>query len=445
MAYITRDRFSVNGSGVKVGVIADGIKDRQVVQTAGELPSINTVHAGDPNGNEGTAMLEIVYDIAPSSQLYFAGLNLATDGPNVMASRIDALWNNGCRVIVDDIGYSDEPFFSDQSALGTAIRNFISYGNTYVSAAGNDAQRLYNSSTNFFGTDSLHRFSGSADSVTFTLPASTNTEVVLQWASNWLFPEMDIDLYVFNSAGQRVGSGGTTRQNANNPPFERVTGVSSGSSSQTFTVRIKWYGGSQQNGIEFSLWIPQGTTTNSGTRHIFGHPAYPNVISVAAYHFDNQNSLATYSSKGPSSMYVSQPTGQWTTQNTPAITATSKVKTYVGITGLWPPGNPYFEGTSASAPHMAGIAALYYERFPSKNNQDFFNDLTSTATTIATGSGGTWNNQSGYGKANAYEAVIKGLPVLNNPNVTANTSWNGVRITGTAQISNGAQVVVPSG
>ncbi|MBI2428905.1 MAG: hypothetical protein HYV29_08945, partial [Ignavibacteriales bacterium] len=48
-----RDRFTLNGNGVNVGVISDGVQARDTVRWAGELPYITVVNAGRPDGDEG--------------------------------------------------------------------------------------------------------------------------------------------------------------------------------------------------------------------------------------------------------------------------------------------------------------------------------------------------------------------------------------------------------
>ena len=53
-------------------------------------------------GDEGTALLEIVHDLAPGAELYFA---TGFDGQAQMAANIEALCEAGANVIVDDIGY----------------------------------------------------------------------------------------------------------------------------------------------------------------------------------------------------------------------------------------------------------------------------------------------------------------------------------------------------
>ena len=100
-----------DGTGIKVGVISTGVPNINSSIGSQDLPSMNnTTHilnAGNTGDNEGTAMLEIVHDLAPGADLYFAGVS-PTDMPNDMAGRIIQLRDAGCKVIVDDLGWPYE-------------------------------------------------------------------------------------------------------------------------------------------------------------------------------------------------------------------------------------------------------------------------------------------------------------------------------------------------
>jgi hypothetical protein len=62
-----------NGTGVTVGVISDGINSLPSAQATGDLGPV-TVPPGCQagSGDEGTAMLEIVHDLAPGARLLFS-------------------------------------------------------------------------------------------------------------------------------------------------------------------------------------------------------------------------------------------------------------------------------------------------------------------------------------------------------------------------------------
>ena len=74
-ADLVRELSGLSGRGVKVGVISGGVDARHTAQASGDLPSDIEI---DPdrrgNGEEGTALLEIVHDLAPDASLAFPPL-----------------------------------------------------------------------------------------------------------------------------------------------------------------------------------------------------------------------------------------------------------------------------------------------------------------------------------------------------------------------------------
>ena len=133
-ATFARQMYSVDGTGIVVGVLSDGVDSLADRQATGDLPPHVTILPGQAGtGDEGTAMLEIVHDLAPGAELYFA---TAITGQEQFAANIKALCDAGVNVIVDDILYFREAAFED-GIIAQGITAATSDGCFYFSAAGN--------------------------------------------------------------------------------------------------------------------------------------------------------------------------------------------------------------------------------------------------------------------------------------------------------------------
>jgi hypothetical protein len=133
--------LSVNGSGIKVGVLSDSFNDlggAAADEASGALPSASHIQVlkdyASGGSDEGRAMMQIVHDIAPGADLAFY---TAFDSEQDFANGILALAAAGCKVICDDVGYFDEPFFQN-GVIAQAIQTVEAEGVTYVTAAGNE-------------------------------------------------------------------------------------------------------------------------------------------------------------------------------------------------------------------------------------------------------------------------------------------------------------------
>ncbi len=137
-------------SDVATGALPAGVN---VLGEAGCSNYLFPDSAGQPTGlplsDEGRAMLQIVHSVAPGASLaFYTGDNSEAD----FANGIQALANAGARVIADDLGYYDEPFFQD-GLIAQAIDTVESQGVAYFSAAGNDQETpSYMNTTPSFAT-----------------------------------------------------------------------------------------------------------------------------------------------------------------------------------------------------------------------------------------------------------------------------------------------------
>src|SRR5580704_17666047 len=207
--------LSVNGSGIKVGVLSDSFNDLGGAagdEASGALPSSVQVLADLASGgtDEGRAMLQIIHDIAPGASLaFYTAFNSEQD----FANGILALANAGAKVIVDDVGYSDEPFFQN-GVIAQAIQTVEAEGVTYVTAAGNDGSNGYQAAwTPISGTFDGHSL---ADAESFggslTQTIAVNNEgtgdtipLVLEWNQAFGAATSDLELLVFHN-GTLVGT-----------------------------------------------------------------------------------------------------------------------------------------------------------------------------------------------------------------------------------------------
>src|SRR4051812_11114601 len=134
-ADVARSTYGVDGTGIKIGFISTSFNQQNGqagdIQN-GLLPPANHIHILNDDGtggtsDEGRAMAQIIYSIAPNAQLYFStGSN---QGPAGMAAAIAALQAAGCQIICDDIDYSgsttqgflSEPFYQLGDPITQAI------------------------------------------------------------------------------------------------------------------------------------------------------------------------------------------------------------------------------------------------------------------------------------------------------------------------------------
>ena len=118
LAVLARAAFKTTGAGIKIGVLSDGVRNLAISQAAGDLGHVTVIGPPAPCANfivcdEGTAMLEIIHDLAPGAELYFASGFVSITS---FADNIRALRAAGCDIIVDDVFYFVESPFQDGQA-----------------------------------------------------------------------------------------------------------------------------------------------------------------------------------------------------------------------------------------------------------------------------------------------------------------------------------------
>jgi subtilisin family serine protease len=428
-----RNILGFDGTGVKIGVISDGVDSLAMSQATGDLPGFVDVGSNANGGDEGTAMLEIIHDIAPGADLAFY-----TAFPTSMnfLNAITFFMNNGVDIIVDDVGFLTQPYFQD-GELAQAAQNAVDNGIIFVSAAGNDAQRHYQAFYIDDGgldpDDDLHNFGaaagGSSDvGMTYEIPGGGLAAFFLQWSDPFGSSSNDYDLFIVDSFSGDILDSGTNPQNGNDDPFEFAIVENDGFGSLLVEIIISKFSGTPQT-LEMNFNLDGDLTEfNVPEDAIFGHPAAPGVLATAAFDWKTPNTIESFSSHGPSSIIspsdatISTRAAITELRQKPEFSAPDGVSTTV-------PGFTTFFGTSAAAPHAAAVAALVLEAIEFTESNATLGDTTIakrqvvevknalTSTAVDLGQPG-FDNISGFGRINAFAAVQSVLAAGPTPTPT---------------------------
>lgn len=399
---------AIVGAGTSVGILSDtfdctGGGQAQDV-ASGDLPP-DVVILDDPRLarclDEGRALAQLVHDVAPRSRL---GFHTGFNGQADFAEGIVELAHTfGADVIVDDVLYFSEPFFQD-GPVARAVETVHRQGVAYVSAVGNAGRESYEApfrnsgQSGFFesqGETGRHDFDpGPGVDVfqTLVLPPGGATVLILQWdepfvsastASPPIGAASDYDLLVYRTETPVPlrFSDVFARSTAFNPGGDAFEGLLLQNPRQVpleVYLAIERLEGPGFDGpdverlkiIAFGSPVEMEWHTRSGTS--FGHANAEGAISVgAAAWFETPRfgidppRLEAFSSAGGVPI-VFAPTGERLAspilRETPDLVAPDGVNT----TFFLSPGDipedddafPNFFGTSAAAPHVAGVVAL---------------------------------------------------------------------------------------
>ncbi|MFC2122453.1 DUF2341 domain-containing protein [Bacteroidota bacterium] len=425
-AWDARTAFGVDGTGVKIGVMSDGVDHLADSLVSGDLPSSPAVQVlQNVGGDEGTAMLEIIHDLAPGSSLAFYAPITSSD----MVAGIRALETAGCNIIVDDLTFFDEPKFED-GPIAQEARDFYTGGGVYVSSAGNSGQRHYQASYNQIPTGGgsysyIHDYGGGDIGNTFIVPAGGSVITILQWNNQWGSSGDDFDLFLARSSDGQVQASSGNRQDGNDDPAEMLVWTNTTGSDMTVYLAVLEYSLTSPPSslvLDYNVYYGSGLQYLTPGDSIIGHAAVEEVLSTATANAATPGTIAPYSSRGPAMVYF--PSQQ--SRQVPAITGVDGVQTKTGQLGYF--SNPFY-GTSAAAPHVAAIAALVWEADPSLTPAGVASTIKLTAVDL--GSAG-WDGTWGSGRADAHAAVD--TLTLESPTVTTNIVTS---VGGTTAILNG--------
>lgn len=416
---VARGTFQVDGSGIKIGVLSDGVDSLAVSQASGDLPTVNIVPGQAGNGDEGTAMLEIVHDLAPGAELYFATAN---PSPAQFAANITALANAGCDVIVDDVFYFSEPTFQD-GIIAQAAADFAATGGFFFSSAGNSGNRNDGKSGvwegDFTSDPNVPQSHDFGPTNTDPIVVDSPSHFILQWSDPLGGSANDYDLYMVSPDGSTVLTTSENTQDGNDAPFELIDSqtpdpVTGNPPDHSGNQLVVWL----YTGNPRFIWLNsnRGILSQATNGQVSGHSTVVGGFGVAAVDvaaaagaggtFNGSESVETFSSDGPRRVFFNRNGAALTPGNFSSTGGTLRFQPRIaaadGVATSAPGFNPFF-GTSAAAPHAAAIAALALDLNPNVTPAVLDYAFSQTAMDIEAAG---FDRDAGYG-------LIDAVPLLN--------------------------------
>lgn len=487
-----RNLFNVDGRGVTVGVLSDSfscltgpIFDGQMFTTMaqdianGDLPAnvriLSDAADCSSSHDEGRAIAQIIHDVAPGAAILY---HSAFNGEADFAQGIIDLANAGADIIVDDVGYFDEPMFQD-GIVAQAVDTVKKRGVAYFSSAGNSARASYESAFRNSGVMGVsgvrHNFGTSKKPdpmQTITLTAGAIEAVFLNWdepfkSAGGKGSRSDVDLIYYDMDGNPIPPCDVNLQpavcqfagvnsNIGGDAFEEGDILNTSDQDVQVQVSIELYQGPAPHYLKYVYFDFGGGTmlvdeydTQSGAS--YGHPIAAGAEAVGAaawYNTAAWNSalhpgqcypacLEYFSSAGGVPTFFDKKGNRLRfpeQRRKPEVVGPDGGNTtfFYSLFNYTVPGStepdafPNFFGTSASAPHVAAIAALMIDKHRRRTGRTASPDriyrtleLTASDMHLAAGralapypfpfGSSGFDFDSGYGYVNAVAALAATL------------------------------------
>lgn len=399
--------LGADGSGVTVANIDGGYANYDTLQSSGDWPQPAYLRRFEVSGgpvvdcdlsacsgyegsNHGAATMEIVFDVAPGADYltyatttigdwYTALVDAADRGAAVITESLSApldgigdgsecppIWTAPCGTIAEAAGYA-----RSQGAL--VVNSAANYGTEHWGGTFVDR-----------GDGTLDWGSGGNLNVgDYCYPNGYLMSIDLFW-DDWSDPvdhDYDLRLYELRASGWTLRATSEDAQNggAGQTPQEHIRYLVSGASgsggvcsggSAVFGILVLNYSAATDRNLQVFAndW---GSLAHVTEDRSLGFPAdSPNVFAVGAVDVSNPGTLEDYSSEGP----VLGPGGSQAAPDPPNPKPDAVSVARVSTVAYGAGG---FAGTSASAPHAAGVAAILtqlrnekFETPPVSNNPD---------------------------------------------------------------------------
>jgi len=396
----------LTGNGIKVAVIDLGFDGLGLAMSSRDLPpnvqEFDFTNQGMGGIAHGTAVAEIVHDVAPGAQL----LMMKVANEVQLGQAVEEALRQGVKIINHSVVWFNTEFGDGTGEVAQIASQAANRGVLWVNAAGNTALQHWQGGFLDMDDDSWVEFDNlGSESLPLDADEGQVVEIFLNWNA-WPQTSFDYDLFLIFD-GNRNGLfdqgeifvSSADAQRGLDPPTEHIRLITPFTGKYLISI---WYkGASPPPDLElFTTNHTLRTPVREGS--VLAPATAANVLAVGAVNHSQWRTgfLESFSSRGPTSDGRVKPdlVGPDDVINLIA----ERFPFQFGATGR-------FIGTSAAAPHVAGAAALLMEETLGMTASQAFLQLTRNALNLPPSSP---NNLNGFGKINLSLAPTDELDLI---------------------------------
>jgi len=374
--------YGYTGSGVNVAVIDVGFDQLNNAINNNELPnnvvkidctgaSCVSTNFSSETAEHGTAVAEIVYDMAPGANLYLIKVDDTLD----LWDAKDYAISHGIKIINHSLVVLNSNFYDGECYNNNAVcsaNDAYANGILWVNAIGNEAARHYEAS--FVDSIGWHD-----ENIEISVNVNDTISVYLTWDA-WPTTSQDYNFYLYNSSSTLVASS-ENPQTGTQEPIEEISYIVPSNGAGIYDLRIQKISATSNHQLElYSLYHDLSPAVAVARSSLLSPADADGAMAVGAIDqaLWTTGPQETSSSRGPTN----------DGRIKPDICGPDNVSNFI---------YGHFAGTSAASPHVAGAAALILSRYKSYNVSQLWECLTASA--IDMGSSGK-DNIYGHGRLN---------------------------------------------